>query len=181
MVRVFVSAWRLLPGIVAGCAFFSTAFGQLSNGSGQQVSLGWNASPDPTVVGYYVYYGNASGIYPNKINAGTNLSFTVTGLVAGTTNYFTATSYDASGEESSYVPEISYIVPGILTMAANPINNFMQIQFPVASSHFYDVQESSDLKSWTTVWVTPVETNNMWIEYDEPNTNAAMYYRLILN
>lgn len=161
---------------------FLTAPGvELSNSGGQQVSLAWGASPDPSVVGYYLYYGTTSGLYPNKIDVGTNLSFAVTDLAAGETYYFSATSHNATGVESEYVPEVSYIVPGILTLTPNPTNNLMQIRFPVSSPNFYQLQQSADLRSWTNLWVTPIQTTNAWIEYDEPKTNATMFYRLILN
>ena len=182
MVQFPKVVWFFLSAIPVWLSLFSTVFGvQLSNSGGQQASLEWGASPDPSVVGYYIYYGTTSGYYTNKINAGTNLSYTATELTAGQTYYFTATSYNGAGMESGYVPEVSYIVPGILTLTPNPTNNLMQIRFPVSSSNFYQLQQSLDLKSWTNIWVTPIQTTNIWIEYDEPKTNAAMFYRLILN
>jgi hypothetical protein len=148
-----------------------------------QLILGWNASPDATVVGYYLYYGPTTGVYTNKINVGTNTIFAVTGLVAGSTNYFTISSYNAAGIESGYVPEVSYIVPGILTLMQNPTNGIMRVQFPVASGQSYQLQASSDLMYWSNLWLTPTETTNAWIEYDEPLTNTVSrrFYRLILN
>jgi hypothetical protein len=151
--------------------------------SGQQVTLGWTASSDPTVVGYYLYYGNASGVYTNSIDVGTNTTFTVTGLVAGSTYYFTAASYTAAGTESPYVPEVSYVVPGILTVTQNPADATMRVRFPVAPTQSYQLQVSSDLKSWSNLWLTPTQTTNGWLEYDEPCTNTlpGRFYRLILN
>jgi hypothetical protein len=147
-----------------------------------QVTLGWNASPDPTVVGYYLYYGTTTGVYTNKIDVGTNTIFAVTGLVPGSTYFFTATSRNAAGIESSYVPEASYIVPGILTVTQNPTNGIMRIRFPVAVAQSYELQSSFDLKSWSNLWLTPTQTTNGWIESDEPCTNtlSAKFYRLIL-
>jgi len=154
-----------------------------SQGSGQQVTLGWNASPDPTVVGYYLYYGSTSGVYANKINVGTNTTFTVTSLIAGSTNYFTTTSYNAAGVESGYVPEVSYIAPGVLSLTQNPANGTMRVQFPVAPGQSYQLQTSSDLKFWVNLWLSPTVSSNAWIEYDEPLTNStpSRFYRLILN
>jgi hypothetical protein len=150
--------------------------------STQQVTLGWVASADPTVVGYYLYYGTTSGVYTNKINVGTNTTWTVAALAAGTTNYFTTTSYNASGIESGYVPEVSYLVPGILTLTQNVISGLTSIHFPVAPGSSYQVQASSDLITWSNLWSTPTETTNAWVEYDEPvsSTIPARFYRLIL-
>jgi hypothetical protein len=75
------------------------------------VTLAWNASTDPTVTGYNVYYGIASGTYnTNPVNAGNATNATISGLVQGTTYYFAATTY-ASGMESPFSSEVSYLVP----------------------------------------------------------------------
>jgi len=157
--------------------------GQAGFPGSQQVSLGWNASSDPTVVGYYLYYGTASGVYTNKTDVGTNTVFTVTGLVAGSTYFFTATSYTVAGVESSYVPEVSYLVPGVLTLTQDPANAVMRVRFPVAPAQSYQLQVSSDLISWSNLWLTPTQTTNGWIEYDDPcaKTIPSRFYRLILN
>ena len=96
--------WRSLCSIL-WMIFFSTAYGQPAPPG--LVTLGWTASTDPAVAGYYVYYGTASGVYTNKTDAGTNTVFTFAGLAAGSTYYFTATCYNAVGIESSFAPEIS--------------------------------------------------------------------------
>jgi hypothetical protein len=148
----------------------------------QQATVRWTASTGPTVVGYYVYYGTTTGVYTNKIDVGTNTTFAVNGLVAGSIYYFTTTSYNTAGIESSYVPEVSYIVPGILTVTQNPTNGIMRVQFPVAVAQSYELEASSDLKSWSNIWSTQTQTTNGWIEYDEPCTNTltGRFYRLIL-
>ena len=151
----------------------------------QQVSLGWTASPDPTVVGYYFYYGTASGVYTNKTDVGTNTSSTAAGLVPGTTYYFSSTSYNAARVESGFVPQISYVVPGILTVTTtqNQGSAITRVQFPVAPTHSYQLQSSPDLRNWSDLWQTTTQTTNGWLEYDEACSNAipSRFYRLILN
>jgi hypothetical protein len=162
-------------------AFCSAVHGVEPQFGGQHVTLGWNASSDPTVVGYHVYYGTTSGVYTSKIDVGTNTQFIVSGLVAGTTYYFTETSYNADSVESSYVPEVSWVIPGILTARLSATNSTTCIQFPVAPAHSYQLQASSDLNSWSNLWLTPVQTTNGWVQYNEPvtNTPSARFYRLI--
>jgi hypothetical protein len=134
------------------------------------------------VAGYYLYYGTANGAYQNKIDVGTNTLFTVSGLLAGTTNYFTTTSYDAAGNESDYAPEVSYIVPGILALTQSPNDSIMRIGFVVEAGFFYQLQASSDLDTWSNIWLTPIQTANEWIEHDEPRseTLSARFYRLMV-
>jgi hypothetical protein len=170
-------------------AFCSAALGTQLLPGGQQLTLGWKASPDPTVVGYYVYYGTTSGVYTTKIDVGTNTAFTVSGLVAGTTYYFTETSHNTALQESSFVPEISWVIPGVLTVtllstnSINPTNLTTSVQFPVAPGQSYELQASSDLNTWINLWSTPNQPTNGWIQYTEPYTNTlpARFYRLNAN
>jgi hypothetical protein len=75
------------------------------------VILAWNQSTDTNIAGYNIYYGGASGTYTNEICAGNSTNTTVMGLVQGTTYYFVATCYSASGLESPFSTEVSYTVP----------------------------------------------------------------------
>ena len=117
------------------------------------------------------------------MDVGTNTMFTITGLFPGSTNYFTATAYDASGEESASTLAVAYIVPGIVSVALDAGNRMIRVQFPVASGQSYEVQASFDLVAWSSLWLTPIQTTNGWIEYDEAYTKTlpGRYYRLILN
>ena len=82
----------------------------IPSGTGS-VTLAWNASTDPSVAGYNVYYGGASGVYTNKIPAGNTTNATISGLIQGTTYYFAATTYTSSGMESPFSSEVSYLLP----------------------------------------------------------------------
>jgi hypothetical protein len=82
---------------------------QLSVSAGS-VTLAWNASTNPIVTGYNVYYGCACGAYTNKICVGNSTNATISGLAQGATYYFAATTYTASGVESPFSSEVSYLV-----------------------------------------------------------------------
>ena len=75
------------------------------------VTLAWDPSADPSVIGYKLYYGAASRSYTNLVQAAATNSASVTALVGGKTYYFAATAYDATGLESDYSDEVSYTVP----------------------------------------------------------------------
>jgi hypothetical protein len=150
----------------------------------QNVMLAWLPSPSQ-VAGYRLYYGTASGVYTSRVDVGPNTSFTVTGLTAGQTYYFSATSYAANGTESAYAPEVSFIAPGMLKLSQTSSNGVhtMRVQFPVAPSHRFTVQGSTNLISWFNLWVTPTQVTNGWVEYDETVTNTvkSRFYRLVIN
>ncbi|MDR3458964.1 MAG: hypothetical protein P4N60_16070 [Verrucomicrobiae bacterium] len=76
-----------------------------------RVTLSWNASTDAGVAGYLVYGGQASGNYTLTQNVGQVTSLVVTGLVAGTTNFFAVQEYDAAADVSVVSPEVQWHVP----------------------------------------------------------------------
>lgn len=72
------------------------------------VTLTVQGTANPAVTGYNIYYGTVSGQYTTKVPVGAVNSVTVSGLIAGQTYYFAATSHDAQNNESAYSSEISY-------------------------------------------------------------------------
>jgi hypothetical protein len=69
--------------------------------------LTWNAVAG--AAGYRIYYGTKSGTYPQIMDVGPTITYTVTtGLSSGTTYYFAATAYDLSvpPNESSFSNEV---------------------------------------------------------------------------
>src|SRR4051812_32000760 len=128
-------------------SFCSAAWG------GQSVTLGWDAETSTNVAGYVVYYGTNSGQYVYRVDAGTNLSLTVTNLQAGNTYYFAITAYDSNRMESVPSSEIAYLVPGILLLSAGATpGSPMIIKFPGAQSRWYELQASADLRTWGTIY-----------------------------
>ena len=120
-----------VPGWVRRAAHVSLVFGALACGdasftklSAANVTLAWDASTDPTVVGYNVYSGTASRTYANTVQAQNSTSITLSNLAPGTTYYFAATTYNVAGLESDYSAEASYTVPvtsGIQPPTLDPI------------------------------------------------------------
>jgi len=66
--------------------------------SATTATLAWNAVTDPSLSGYNVKVGTASGLYSRTITVGNVTSYTVDSLTNGTTYYFTVTAYNSSGE-----------------------------------------------------------------------------------
>lgn len=94
---------------------FLLAFAGLS--FAQDITLAWNPSTDPNVVGYKVYYKADSTVMPfdgagaveghSPITVGDKLTTTLTGLPDGQVYYFAVTAYDSLGQESAYSPIVA--------------------------------------------------------------------------
>jgi hypothetical protein len=146
--------------------------------------LNWTASASSSVVGYDVYYGTTSGIYLYKINVGNTTGITISNLAPGVTYYLVATAYDVHGNQSFFSNQISYAVPasGLLTIAhgAKPGTPVI-IQFPATPGHWYEIQATSNLRNWTSVWQTGVALSNTSMQFTDPNSPlfASRFYRLV--
>jgi len=150
----------------------------------QSVTLGWDASQDPSVAGYRVHIGQVSGNYTASYDAGTNTAYKLTGLKEGQTNYMAVTSYDSLGVEGLPSGEISYLVPGLM-LAALPskAGDPLRLSFPTVPGHWYEVQASVDLTNWSTIWRTAPATSNAWMVFQDPQTGsfARRFYRLAMH
>jgi len=141
---------------------------------GQSVTLSWNPSSDPIVVGYKIYYGGASGNYTNMLSAGNATNITVSGLVEGDTYYFAATSYDSSGVQSPFSNEVAYTLTTnapLVQLRVTPTLQFiLTVTGPVG--HTYDILATSDCITWTVIGTVTVGTNG---SVDFIDTNAASF------
>jgi len=72
------------------------------------VTVAWDANPEPAVRGYVIYYGTSPGNYTQSIDVGNSTSCVISGLQAGATYYMAVTAYDDSRNESGFSNEIVY-------------------------------------------------------------------------
>jgi|WetSurSiteA1Bulk_404760.scaffolds.fasta_scaffold53714_3 hypothetical protein len=70
------------------------------------VKLAWDHSITPTVTGYKVYMGSATGVYGTPITIGYVTTYTVPNVAPGK-YFFAVTAFDAQGNESGYSNEVS--------------------------------------------------------------------------
>lgn len=99
----------------------SATSSSVGSGTGEAI-LTWDApttrsdgSTLTDLAGYRIYYGTSSPVNAQnseQIDVGNTTGYTLTGLEAGT-YYFTATAYDAFGNESAFSQEASKIISGI--------------------------------------------------------------------
>lgn len=166
--KFFVFSW-----IVCGALWL---FSQSIFGATESVTLAWNPAPDSTVVGYKIYYGTTSHIYSTVVNVGNTNHATISGLAAGMTYYFAATSYNQTGEESSLSNEASYTVPVPPPRLTSMIHSAGTFGFTVSgnSGQTCVVEASTNLLDWI-----PVLTNVAPFSFTETNTASfnRRFYR----
>ena len=158
---------KLLGGPLTLMAFVASVQAQAN------VTLAWSPIADPLVAGFNIYYGGASGVYTNEINAGTNTSLTISNLTAGATYYFASTTYSAAGAESALSTAVSYTVPlpPAVQLAVTPAQQFV-LTVTGLNGHAYDIQASPDLKTWIVIGTVTLGGSGSTTYTD---TNAASF------
>jgi len=76
-----------------------------------QVTLAWDPNAEQNLAGYKLYYGFESGNYTYSIDAGNQLSYSISDLEPNRLHYFAATAYDTNGNESDFSEEVTYLAP----------------------------------------------------------------------
>lgn len=75
------------------------------------ITLSWTASLSTDIVGYKVYVGTVSGVYPTSTNVGNVSTYVNTGLTSGTTYFFVVTAVSAPGVESVFSNQVVVTSP----------------------------------------------------------------------
>lgn len=167
-----------IPGFVLLCC------GLVASG-GQSITLGWDANTGSTVAGYVVCYGVVNQKYFIRSDVGTNLTVVITDLQPGQTYFFAVANYDSDRVESAFSSRIYYLVPGVLRIGeqTNVPGGLKIISFPIAPMHWYELQSSTNLQDWGTIFRTAVCTTNIWAQYTD-SQSAMMprrFYRLVMH
>jgi hypothetical protein len=109
------------------------------------VVLGWDPSPDASVIGYRLYIGTEPGVYSRTIELGPATQAVASDLAWETLYYFAVTAYDEQLRESDFSGSIAYQTPAapVQTIAPPAIQEQPQGQW-VAKG-----QEASVRARWT--------------------------------
>ena len=85
---------RGFPPTTIAVALLTTFLVGVTSAYAGSITVAWDPSPDPSVVGYRVYVGTTSGSYTESFDAGNATTFTYNG-VDGRTYYFAVAAYTA--------------------------------------------------------------------------------------
>lgn len=79
--------------------------------NGARVTLVWDPSEEPAVVGYIIHWGRDPGVYPWQADVMQATETAISDLESGVPYFFTITAYDLSGTESEPSAAVAYIPP----------------------------------------------------------------------
>ena len=72
------------------------------------VTLAWDPSVGPGIIGYRLHYGVASGSYLTVKDVGNTTTGSLSGLTAGNTYFIVVTGYDSNGVETPASNEVAF-------------------------------------------------------------------------
>lgn len=177
------SAWVKTAGrVVLVSAVLGGVMGTtpLTASAAQSITLTWNASASPNVIGYDIYYGPACGTYTNMVSVGNVTNATISGLGEAVPSYFVVKARNSVGLESLPSNEIACDVATSVWLA---IQTICQLGVPAsvtitangATPAQWVLESSSDLKNWTT---TAVGTNPLVNVSLAVTGSPALFFRL---
>ena len=76
-----------------------------------QVTILWDANPEPDITGYKVYIGTESRNYSETIQVIDGTSVSLDTFVEGITYFCNVTAYNFAGLESDFSEELVFTVP----------------------------------------------------------------------
>ncbi len=140
-------------------AWLLTVEGSLLRGTAG-VTLAWNPSPDPNVVGYRLYYGSSSQKYTSVVSVGPSARTSIPDLAEGVTYYFAVTAVNNFGMESSYSNELSYSLPGtrprLDLLASTNKKAILRVTGP--PGHAYEIQATQNFTQWEAIGVVTLDS-----------------------
>ena len=151
--------------------------------SAAPVKLGWDASPDPAVTGYALYYRLADSSVTDRLDLGPAQTATVSNLEADSDYLFFVVRYDAAGVESPSSNLLRYSPPAMSRLRITTMSDStISLQFRAAAGALCRVEFASTLASpqWQTLGSTIADTNGNVLINDPLSVRFSMrFYRAV--
>jgi hypothetical protein len=147
------------------------------------VTLAWDASPDPAVVGYALYYGVVNSSTTNRLDLGTTTSVTVTNLYAGSNYFFFVAAFNAFGMESVPSNMLLYRPPALSRLRLTRLaDGTMSIRFRSAPGSLCRVEYASTpgATQWQTL-ANSIANANGYVAVSDPPAGRppSRFYRAL--
>ena len=186
----------LMLGQELGRAQIRRITGATGVGQANTLTVLWNPSPSPGVVGYALYWGLSEDSCTNRIVLRNVTDVTLVGFKRRVTYYLAVAAYDATGEESPWSNRIQYSRAPVVMPVIPPttVTNLLQLQrmnlvgaTPVMRLSFtgqaggnYRLQATEDFQHWDVLCVTNCVQQQL-VVYDLPYsaTTPHRFFRLL--
>jgi len=148
----------------------------------RSVMLAWDRSQSSTVTGYYVYVLEENSTTPTRVTVANTNQVIIPNLKEGLRYTFNVTAFNTAGE-SPASNDALFIVPVPLNLTSvNPTNGLRTIQFQGAPGRSYELQASTDLQNWATIWQTDQIAAYGTIGFEDPQSGVLeqRFYRLVV-
>lgn len=181
--------------ILFACVFSLVSYGQVLDTNvcpeclttSNAVAITWDAYDfvdNTNVTSFNIYIGGQSKTYTNFVSVGLGNSNTLSGLVSGTTYYFSVTAVSSTGLESDFSREVSYTIPynirAFMLHLDKVRSNVYRITAKVCPSQSMAIEYVNSIgDGWMILTNT---TSDIYgnILVDDVSTNAPRFYRASL-
>lgn len=148
------------------------------------ITLAWDPANDASVSGYAVYYGLASQSGVTRLDAGTNTTATMFGLLANAPYRVYAVSYDTQGQESVPSNELLFTPPALSRVKlVRQGDGQLQLSAKAAPRSVCTVQFTPTLHpaAWQTLMHATADQAGNVIAVDASGSRAvSRFYRVVL-
>ncbi len=132
------------------------------------IQLSWDPAGDPSVRGYALYYGAVGQSPGTRLDVGTSLSGTISGLTVGATYWIYAVSYDTGGIESPPSNQLLFTAPAAPTgpkerelELVRQTDGSMSLNYQGQPGQVYGIQFTSQLNPPVWQTLTNVTANSL--------------------
>lgn len=149
----------------------------------QPLTLEWNPSADPSVMGYKIHYRETARTNEIIVDAKNTNAFTLIGLADATTYSFYVTSYNAAGQESVPSNTVDYttpLAPLRPTLARDAQGKpILRFHIDAVTGKRFALESSTNLVNWTAILTATI---GQAIDYEVMNLIAEprRFYRAAL-
>ena len=164
-------------------------------GQANTLTIVWEPSPSPEVIGYAVYWGLSEDGCTNRIALSNETAVTLVGFRRRLTYHIAVAAYDATGEESPWSNRIQYsrtslfmpsppkTVTNLLQLryvSLSDTNAVIRLSFTGQEGGYYRLQTTQDFQRWDDVSATNCEQPQL-IVYDMPYSASTphRFFRLL--
>jgi hypothetical protein len=144
------------------------------------VTLQWQASADPTVAGYAMYYGVNGAPTTNRMDVGLANAVSVRGLVASSTYDFYVVAYSSDLIESDPSNLLLYMAPALSSVRLTQVSDgTMSISFRVAPGAGCHVEYTDTLNppNWIVLATAVGDSNGLVTITDPVSATGGRFYR----